>query len=221
MQASTLSRSTRIGQMFFSMMIHKLYDVVLYGFITPFFWKCPTTILMDNYVDNVSSNHLEIGVGSAYFLDNTLSEEFKPRLALMDLNTNCLNKAAKKLQIYRPEIYHQNILDPIDSNIAKFDSIGMNYVLHCVEGSFKKKTHALQHIKSLLNTGGVFYGATLLNGGVSRSWLARCLMRLLNALCIFSNNNDNLTDFCLAMQASFDQVEVRVQGCAVIFKAVK
>ena len=209
----------RIGQAFFSLMSHGLYDLFLYHFVTGFFWQCDTQKIKDNYFDNISNNHLEIGVGTAYLLQGILSEEYKPRLALMDLNKNCLTKAAKKLEDFMPETYLQNVLDPINQPIKKFDSIGMNYVLHCVEGSFKTKSIVFKHMKTLLNRGGVLFGATLLNAGVQRSIFSRVFMKLLNWLCIFNNSEDNLEDFEKGLNQHFYQVDIKIMGCAVIFNA--
>ena len=46
------------------------------------------------YQEHISLNHLEVGVGTGYFLQHC---RFKgtPRIALMDLNQNCLDMTAR------------------------------------------------------------------------------------------------------------------------------
>ena len=215
------SFSLKLGQLFFSTMSHKVYDFGLYKIITPYFWQCPTEKLLNNYRRNLSKNHLEIGVGTAFCIENTWTHAKNARLALMDLNSTCLAKSADRLAEFTPLTYRQNILEPIIQKIEKFDSIGMNYVLHCIEGDIKKKSIAFEHIKSLLNDGGVYFGTTLLTQGVKRSVLSRILMKLLNWLCIFNNANDSFEDLSVALKGSFNHVKIDIHGSAVIFSAVK
>ena len=63
------------------------------------------------------------------------------------------------------------------------------------------------------------FGATLLSAGVQRSIFSRAFMRLLNWLCVFNNSKDNLEDFKTALKQHFDEVDIKVVGCAVIFNA--
>jgi len=105
--AGVNSLATRIGQLFFSIMSHFLYDLGLYRFISPYIWRCSTQRLLDNYVENISRNHLEIGVGSGYFLKRTLCADFLQRLVLLDLNGRCLKKSVRRLQEFAPEGLHE------------------------------------------------------------------------------------------------------------------
>ena len=120
------SSSVRLGQLFFSLMSHHLYDIGLYWFVTQRIWRCPRSRLMDNYVENVSDNHLEIGVGSGFFLARTLCADFVRRLVLLDLNERCLSKSAARLKSIAPQTCQHNILDPLKSIEPKFKSVGMN-----------------------------------------------------------------------------------------------
>ena len=121
--------ATRLGQLFFSLMSHFLYDLGLYRFVSPFIWRCSTQRLLDNYVENVSQNHLEIGVGSGYFLQRTLCADFLQRLVLLDLNPRCLKKSARRLLEFGPENYQHNILLPMKDDGEKYASVGMNLSL--------------------------------------------------------------------------------------------
>ena len=70
--------------------------------------------------------------------------------------------------------------------------MGINYLLHCVPGPIESKAVALDHLKILMNPNAVLFGPTLLQGGVTRNWLATRLMDTYNTKGIFSNRYDYL-----------------------------
>jgi hypothetical protein len=135
----------------------------------------------------------------------------------MDLNANCLDAARKRLERYRPEVYRANVLDPIRIDAPSFQSIGLNYLLHCLPGTVRTKATVFRHLKALLNTGGVMFGATLLHGGVNRSWAARQLMALYNSKGIFTNEHDDLEGLREVLSDNLTGVTVEVVGCAALF----
>ncbi len=213
--------STWLGQLYFSTMSHHLYDLGLYRLVSPFIWRCPTQQLMDNYVENISPNHLEIGVGSGYFLTQTLCEDFLRRLVLLDLNSRCLEKSVKRLREFAPCKLQQNILMPFDQAQVKHSSVGMNYVLHCIPGSFRTNQRIFAHVHSVLEDGGVFFGATLLPHPVRDNFVSWLFMKLLNAVGIFRNAEHCLADLQHTLESTFRDVELSVVGSAAIFRAVK
>lgn len=91
-----------------------------------------------------------------------------------------------------PATYRVNVLAPIAFDAPKFDSVGLNYLLHCLPGAMRSKGVVLQHLRALTNPGGVVVGATLLHDRVRRNWLARQVMARNNAHGIFSNADDDL-----------------------------
>lgn len=193
------------------------YDLFALGASSRFIWRCPARKNLEHYNEHVSGNHLDIGVGSGYFLDHCRFPLSSPRLALMDLNHNSLDFTAKRIARYNPEIYHRNILEPIFIDAPKFDSVGLNYVLHCVPGSIESKAVALDHIKTLMNPNAIFFGATLLQGGVRRTAAARQLMNTYNKKGIFSNRDDTLEGLQKELGKRFEEISVEVIGCAAIF----
>lgn len=60
------------------------------------------------------SNHLEVGVGTGYFLDRSSFPVPEPRLALLDLNPHWLKHTEARLARYTPEVYRANALVPGD-----------------------------------------------------------------------------------------------------------
>ena len=209
------------GQLLFSSMSHRLYDLGLYRLVTGFFWRCPTARLLDNYADHVSNSHLEIGVGSGYFLHHTLCPDIQQRLSLLDLNRRCLKKSANRLSIYAPNALHQSILQPVRDGAGSFASAGMNYVLHCIPGSFCENRVMFENIHATLQDGGVFFGATLLPGRSNGRVASRAFMALLNWLGVFHNARHTEADLRRMLAAVFRSSKIEMIGDAAIFVAVK
>jgi SAM-dependent methyltransferase len=209
------------GQAVYTRRNLNIYDLVVHGVSNPWIWHCPTRQLIDHYNRHVSGNHLDVGVGTGYLLDKCRFPSTTPRVALMDLNQNTLDYASVRIARYRPESYQRNVLEPIPFEAESFDSIGLNYLLHCIPGTITSKAVAFDHLASLLNPGGVIFGSTLLQEGVERSWLARHLMTFYNHKGIFSNKQDSLDGLRQALEQRFSDVFVEVIGCAALFVARK
>jgi ubiquinone/menaquinone biosynthesis C-methylase UbiE len=211
----------RAGQAIYTRPILALYDWSVLGISNRFIWKCPTPTLLEMYRRHITANHLEVGVGTGYFLDHCRFPTPAPRLVLLDLNQNCLDVTAKRLSRYRPERIKANILETIPYRGEPFDSLGINYVLHCLPGTMRTKAAAFQHLSALLRPGGVLFGSTLLSRGVKIGFLARQLMRRYNALEFFCNWEDSLDDLTGILNEQFADASVRAVGCAALFVARK
>jgi 2-polyprenyl-3-methyl-5-hydroxy-6-metoxy-1,4-benzoquinol methylase len=205
------------GQAVYTRQNLALYDFVVLGVSNRLIWKCPTQRLLDFYNQNVTANHLDVGVGTGYFLDQCHFPSSTPRVALMDLNSNTLEFASQRIARYKPELYRRNVLDPISLDGGKFDSLGINYLLHCLPGSIESKSAAFEHLKALMNPNAVIFGSTLLQGGVSRSWVAKRLMEAYNKKGVFSNQRDDLDGLKQVLSSSFRDVSVEVVGCVALF----
>lgn len=197
----------------------KFYDVLVHGFSNKYAWKCPTVTLLNHYKNHLSGNHLEVGVGTGFLIDMAEFPTPFPKITLMDLNESCLKQASLRIQRYSPVTRKQNILEPIESNNDKFSSIGINYVLHCVPGSFKEKGIAFRHLKALLSEEGVLFGSTLLSQGVERNLLSKVLMATYNTAGIFNNDTDSLMELELALKSCFKNVKIDVVGSVALFSA--
>ena len=207
------------SQKYFNRVTLFFYDVILYGFISKHGWGCSPKTLDAHYASHITGNHLDVGVGTGYLLDRVSFPGATPRLALMDLSLSCLTKTLTRLARYKPESYGQNILKPITMDIYKFDSVGVNSVMHCIPGSFKEKGIAFRHLKSLLNENGVLFGTTVLSKGVNKNWLSKIFMKFFNRLGVFINNDDSLNDLTEALRKYFQQVDITVVGSTAIFSA--
>jgi hypothetical protein len=205
------------GHAFYTRRNLALYDVAILGYFSRVAWRCPARRILAHYDAHVSRNHLDVGVGTGYFLDHCRFPVASPRLALMDLNENCLRVAGRRVARYAPEIYRVNVLEPVVVDAPRFDSVGLNYLLHCLPGTIRSKAVVFGHLKALANPGGRMFGATLLHHGVRRNWLARHVMTRNNARGIFSNARDDLDGLRWALAEHLDDVEVHVVGCVAMF----
>jgi ubiquinone/menaquinone biosynthesis C-methylase UbiE len=208
------------SQQYFNKLSLFFYDFILYGIISKYAWGCSIQRLDAHYRKYAGSNHLEVGVGTGYLLNRVMFKSTQPRLALMDLSQACLEKTKRKVSRYAPEIYVQNILEPIQQTIPVFDSISINYVMHCIPGSFKEKSVAFTHLKTLLSGNGVLFGTTVLSEGVSKNILAKLAMWMLNVLGVFNNRKDNTYDLEAYLKNNFQVLEFEVIGVTAVF-AVK
>lgn len=202
----------------FNQRMLKYYDRLL-EFTCNRVWRCPIGRTLELYARHLSSNHLEVGVGTGYFLEHSHLPGSEPRLALLDLSPHCLKRTAIRLSRYAPEVYRANALAPIELGIRRFDSIAMNYVLHCMPGALREKGIAFANLKPLLNASGVLFGSTVLRRGVRCDLAAKAFMRLYNARKVFCNLEDSLSDLRQALEATFDTVQIEVIGCVAQFSA--
>jgi len=207
----------RAGQAAYTKGNLRLYDFVVLGLTNHLIWNCPTNRLIQQYNKHITANHLDVGVGTGYFLDQCRFPSHTPRVALSDINRNSLDFAARRIARHSPETYLRNVLEPVSIDAANFDSVGINYLLPSHPGSIAAKSVILDHLKALMNPNAVLFGSTLLQGGVSRSWLARRLMVFYNKKGIFSNQHDDLDGLKQALNQRFHDVSIEIVGCAALF----
>lgn len=205
------------GQAVYTPRLLWFYDLIVIYFNMPFAWKCRAKNILKLYNSRISSNHLDIGVGSGYYLDKCKFPTGSPRVGLMDLNPNSLHFTAKRISRYKTELYRVNILEPIDLEIDKFDSIGINFVLHCLPGTMESKLSVFDNIKPLLNPGGVVFGSTILGTGVKQNLIARRLMRKFNYAGVFSNYEDDLQTLSRGFKDRFSECQITLTGMVAIF----
>jgi SAM-dependent methyltransferase len=200
----------------FNQRMLKYYDRLL-EFTCNRVWHCLIGRTLELYRRHLSSNHLEVGVGTGYFLERSQLPGSEARLALLDLSPHCLQRTATRLSRYAPEVYRANALAPIELSVRRFDAIAMNYVLHCMPGTLPEKGVAFANLKPLLNASGVLFGSTVLRHGVRCALGAKAFMRLYNARKVFCNLEDSLADLRQALEATFHNVQIEVIGCVAQF----
>jgi len=212
--------STIAGQAVYSKNVLSIYDFWVLGVSNNYLWKCPTLVISEKFVKQVSSNHLDVGVGSGYYLKNFLPQT-TDRIALLDLNKNSLDKASRAISHLQPEVYRGDVLEPLKLDAEKFDSISVNYLLHCLPGNIVEKGVTFKHLKEHMNVGGVLFGSTILGKGTDQNFFATKLMRIYNKKGIFSNLNDDIESLITSLNEQFSDVEVEVVGCVALFSGRK
>ena len=209
------------GQAVYSKKTLAIYDLYVLGFSNRFVWKCPSKHILGLYDQYISGNHLDVGVGTGFFPDRCRFPVDNPRLALMDLNASSLAVTAERVSRYNPEIYRHNVLEPFEGEIRSFDSIGANYLLHCLPGTIDTKARIFKHFESFMNPGGVVFGSTILHDGVKRGMMAKKLMGIYNSKGIFSNTKDDLEGLKRNLDRYFSRTVVVTIGSVAMFACWK
>lgn len=213
----TNETQTAAGAAIYNKLVLSIYDFYVLAFSNQFAWRCPSKDILDVYNRHISNKHLDVGVGTGYFLDHCRFPSDAPKLALLDLNPNSLKVTAARLQRYKPDVYQADVLLPLPAEIKGFGSIGLNYVLHCLPGSMPSKGVAFEHLKPCLAADGVLFGHTILGKGVEHNGLGRTLMKTYNNKGIFSNDQDSLEDLESLLKKHFRKHTLQMKGCVASF----
>jgi len=215
--ADSIKAYTRLG-------LH-VYDPLIVKLVAPRVWDCSPDVLVEHYRAHVTSNHADIGVGTGFFLDrcgfdSPSPDSRPPRIALIDLQANCLAHAARRLARYRPQTYVRDALRPIEGIPGgPFDSIALGGILHCLSGDLRNKCRVLDSIAPLARAGTKLFGYTLVSDEVPRSARRRVVHRVLNQLRVVDNANDRLADLHTELRARFSDCRVEAVGCMALFSA--
>ncbi|MDF2998744.1 MAG: Methyltransferase type 12 [Xanthobacteraceae bacterium] len=207
------------GQAIYSPLTLALYDLVVLTLSNPLVWRCPTGRILELYDQYAAASHLDVGVGTGWYLDRCRFQDDAPRIGLLDLNPSSLAAASRRIARYRPEQYRADVLKPSAIEAPPFSSIALTYLLHCLPGHIDEKAVVFDNLAPLLAPGGVMFGATLLSRGVERSAAARALMRTYNRNGVFSNAADSAAALEAALEARFNSVDIEIVGCAALFVA--
>lgn len=196
-----------------------LYDPLVIHFANRFVWGCPSSRILAQYKRHITANHLDVGVGTGWYIHRCGFPSSDVRLALMDINRDSLSRASKRLERYRPEVYQANVLKPLGLDVKPFSSLSISYLLHCLPGNMQAKAVAFDHLKTVLEPGGMFFGSTLLSHGVRSSFNARRMMKRHNQAGMFSNSEDSLDSLRTELERRFEAVEIHTIGCVALFSA--
>lgn len=217
-EASDAAEAVARGHAVYTPLALTVYDLVVHGLSNRFAWECPTSRLIGLYEANLSANHLEAGVGTGLFLDRAGKAGFD-RLVLLDINRNCLTRAARRLARFRPTLREVNLLETITPSMAPFDSVGLTYVLHCLPGSMGEKLKVVDYLRPAMGEGAVLFGATILGRGGTPNRAARTLFDIYNAKGVFDNREDDAEALSEGLKQRFETVEIDREGCVALFRA--
>jgi len=204
------------GQAVYSPLILSLYDAWVVHFSNRFIWRCPMRLQLAQFQESITSNHLDIGVGTGFYL-RRCKWPGKTRLALMDLNPNCLATAKFSVSQLNPETFEADIFKPQPHLEKQFDSVSMNFLLHCLPGDMDNKSIVIEHAAQMLKPGGVIFGATILSDESIQTSISRSLAALYNKKGIFSNKDDTQLSLKKALEQHLQDVSIKVVGSVALF----
>jgi hypothetical protein len=213
------SLDARPGQAVYSTRVLRIYDALVLNVAYPLGWGCPSGRIQRLYNDHVSSDHLDVGVGTGYFLNRCRFPTPAPRLALVDMNSNSLAMAAHRLRRYSPTTHVTNVLERIDLSPESYRSVSMTNLLHCLPGSLRSKSAALANAKALMRPGAVLFGSTVIGTGIRHNLLGRTLLASWNRRGIYSNLDDDLSTLESVLTDLFARHEVSLHGPMALFTA--
>ena len=196
-----------------------LYDLFILGFSCRFVWRCPKRHFLALYDRYASARHLDVGVGTGYFLDRCRFPAERPQITLLDLSEACLSKASRRLARYAPRVVKANVLEPLELGSARYGSVGLNGLLHCLPGTLETKAAVFQNLKPFVEDGGVVFGSTILGHGVEHGRLAWKALSLYNREGIFTNLEDDLAGLERALANEFSEHHVETRGSFALFVA--
>jgi SAM-dependent methyltransferase len=196
-----------------------LYDLFILGLSCSLVWRCPKRHFFDLYDQHVGSPHLDIGVGTGYFLDRCRFPIEHPQITLLDPSEACLRKAARRLERYSPRVIKASALDPLELGADRFASVALNGVLHCLPATPEAKAAVFRNLKPFLEDDGVVFGSTILGSGVEHGRLARTALARYNREGFFTNLADDLGGLERALTHTFADQHIEVRGSFALFAA--
>jgi len=216
---SAIRQNVDAGQAVYSPFVLSVYDVLVLGLSNQFLWRCPTATLRALYDRCARPRHLDIGVGTGYFLDHARWPVAAPDITLLDLNANSLAAAGRRISRYRPKTVVADALKPLPV-AGDFQSVGLCYLLHCLPGAMPEKARLLfGNAAEVMAPGGSVFGATIVQDCAPRSFAAQVRMDLYCSRGIFSNKDDHAADLESALKARFSDVRVEMHGVVAVFEA--
>ncbi len=216
---SKASTDTAPGAAIYSpLLLRFLYDTWVLGITNTYIWRCSTSrILLPFFKARASSRHLDIGVGTGYYLAHTKFPR-DASVTLCDLNPDSLATAKSRIPKLKTECLLHDIFEPLPTD-EKFGSISLIYLLHCMPGPPERKAAIFGNLKNNMEEGGVLFGATVLGKGVEHNWAGRTLMNLYNKKGIFGNWDDSAEVFLKDLKIHFEDVDARMEGVVLLFTA--
>ena len=207
------------GQADYTPLLLRLYDPIVLGVVAGLVWRVPPEPLLDNYRRNIREPHLDVGPGTGYCIERSGLPDGS-RVTILDPNTNVLRHATSKLGRFDVTAVEADVLKPLPV-AERFESAGMNMVIHCLPGPMSRKALAIRNIADLLSPTGTLFGATILGRSGDHSWLGQRVLTAFNWHGGFDNLDDSEAGLREILEASFDEVDVTVVKSAAIFSATR
>jgi SAM-dependent methyltransferase len=205
------------GQAGYTPFLLAIYDPFVLGFMARVVWRCPAAPVVDRYRRHLGRRHLDVGPGTGYFLDKA---GLPPgtEVSLLDPNPNVLARASRRLAPLNVTVVEADVLKPLPL-AGPFDSVALNFVLHCLPGPQDRKASAIRNVAAVLAPDGVLFGGTVLGGSEHHTPLARAVLHAFNWQGAFDNLADTEEGLHQILDESFQSVEIDVVGSAALFTA--
>lgn len=214
--STAANTSTDPGQAVYNPLVLSIYDLWVLQFSCSFVWRCSASRLLAHYNKHVTRRHLDVGVGTGYFLKHAEYPVASPDVTLFDLNENSLRFASSRIASKNVTTVRGDVLEPNSLPRAHFESIGLNFLFHCLPDGGAGKWRALDHLLPTLAEGGKLFGSTILADHLQNP-AQRYLAGVYNKKGVFSNTQD--TSFVLESELSrrFKNVEIEHEGVVGLF----
>ncbi|HVJ21796.1 MAG TPA: class I SAM-dependent methyltransferase, partial [Polyangiaceae bacterium] len=197
----------------------RLYDWFVLDVSCTRIWQCRAEQLLAHYEAELGAVHLDVGVGTGFFLDKARYPVERPAITLLDLNAQSLAYTAARIARYSPEVVRADVLEPNALPECRFDSIGLNFLLHCLPAGGQGKWRVFDHLKPKLAPGGRLFGSTIIGSPEPPLARQRWLMRRYNQRGIFGNASDSAAILRAELSRRFSKVEIQQKGVVALFSA--
>lgn len=207
------------GHNIYTPLVLRFYDFFVLGLSNRFLWKCPTKEIVALYNRNISDQHLDIGVGTGYYLTVARFKKINPQITLVDLNKNSLSMASKRIEYLKPTQIVANILDDLPLK-KKYSSVSLCYLLHCLPGGINTKSAIFDRVSKVVVDGGRVFGATIIPDIKETNIATYFFLNLYNKLGIFSNLDDTIEGLKIEFQRRFIDSRIQRIGSVVLFEGI-
>lgn len=215
-----MSLNTNDGSKVYTPLSLSLYNWWVLKVSNDYAWRCNTDeFLIPHFKAHLGKNHMDIGVGTGFYLKKSADEIQK--ITLTDLNTHSLECAKKYISDKQLNscLCHDVFNKFPDELQLSFDSISIFYLLHCLPGTMHDKKQAIINIAEMLKDDGTLYGATILGEGVKHNFFGSKLMSIYNEKGIFSNAVDSSDSLEMMLSSLFEDVSINIKGTVALFSA--
>jgi SAM-dependent methyltransferase len=162
------------GQADYTPLLLAVYDVLVLGFMARVVWRSPTTIVVERYRRHLGARHLEVGPGTGALLERA-PPGVGAEVTLLDPNPTVLAHTSRRLAGIAPTTVEADVLKPLPVR-GPYDSVALNYVLHCLPGPQARKAAAIRNVAAVLAPDGVLFGGTVLGRSAGHNPLGRALL---------------------------------------------